>query len=89
MAQRDPIQEAYEEKFRTLETGDSSALAEQEAPVEDPKKAARETPQQKPEPEDLTPDSKLPDGKELDTDPEDVPGVDLEKQSAPSEDEEY
>tara|TARA_R100000008_G_scaffold44842_1_gene26093 strand:- start:416 stop:1561 length:1146 start_codon:yes stop_codon:yes gene_type:complete len=88
MAHRDPIQEAYEERFRTLEAGNDSVLAEQEAPVEDPKKAAKETPEQKPEPEDLTPDSKLPDGKELDTDPEDVPGVDLEKQNAPSEEDE-
>ena len=88
MAHRDPIQEAYEERFRTLEAGNDSVLAEQEAPVEDPKKAAKETPEQKPEPEDLTPDSNLPDGKELNTDPEDVPGVDLEKQNAPSEEDE-
>ena len=88
MANNDPIQEVYENIFRKQQNREDAGVLSEDAPVEDPKKAVKDTPEQDGDPEDLTPDSDLPDGKELDTDPVDVPGVDMESQNAPSEDEE-
>jgi hypothetical protein len=88
MANNDPIQEVYEDIFRKQQNREDAGVLSEDAPVEDPKKAVKDTPEQDGDPEDLTPDSDLPDGKELDTDPVDVPGVEMVSQNAPSEDEE-